>query len=118
MPAHAQKWMKEVDANLSGPMVCHNGKDYFVNEPALAKVGPYVQAVLPSQFFRHEGEIWARVQYLRNHPSEGTLIIDMQKGVCEEIRISQLFYNFVDFQTNHQHYGFADASKVTGTMPQ
>ncbi|KAJ7937907.1 hypothetical protein B0H13DRAFT_1580720, partial [Mycena leptocephala] len=31
----AEKWKLEVAADLAGPMVRHEGKDYFVNEPAL-----------------------------------------------------------------------------------
>ncbi|KAJ7714682.1 hypothetical protein B0H14DRAFT_2306770, partial [Mycena olivaceomarginata] len=58
----AEKWKLEVvAADLAGPMVRHEGKDYFVNEPALANIGCMgdYSAVLPCRWFLRNGKIWA-----------------------------------------------------------
>ncbi|KAF7971993.1 hypothetical protein HWV62_19267 [Athelia sp. TMB] len=67
----ANRWKDEVSASISGPMVRHDGKDYFVNEPALVNIGPLGEycPVLPTRFFQRNGQDWAKIHYLRQHPT-------------------------------------------------
>ncbi|KAJ6484648.1 hypothetical protein C8R45DRAFT_1147453 [Mycena sanguinolenta] len=96
----AGKWRTDVSPNLSGPMVRHEGQDFYVNEPALAYIGPEggadCAAVLPSRWFTRDGVIWAKVQRLRSHPDpeKDCLLIDSRSSECEELPLSRFFASF------------------------
>ncbi|KAF7968548.1 hypothetical protein HWV62_30129 [Athelia sp. TMB] len=68
----ANRWKDEVSASISGPMVRQEGKDYFVSEPALVNIGPHGEycPVLPTRFFQRDGQDWAKIHYLRQHPTQ------------------------------------------------
>ncbi|KAJ6508136.1 hypothetical protein C8R45DRAFT_1167703 [Mycena sanguinolenta] len=93
----AGKWRTDVSPNLSGPMVRHDGQDFYVNEPALAYIGPEggadCAAALPSRWFTRDGVIWAKVQRLRSHPDpeKDCLLIDSRSSECEELPLSRFF---------------------------
>ncbi|KAK7455889.1 hypothetical protein VKT23_010927 [Stygiomarasmius scandens] len=119
----AQKWRDCVNANLTGPMARHNGNDFFVNEPALVNTDDQggFALVLPTRWFlrrKEDGsrEIWARVQYLDNHPHSDTLIIDMRSGQCDEIPLHRFFASYSDLKKKHRYYGIADPDAVTGII--
>ncbi|TFK70456.1 hypothetical protein BDN72DRAFT_838978 [Pluteus cervinus] len=114
--SEANKWHHEVDANLAGPMVRHNEKDYFVNEPAIALIGGKCCGVLPSRWFLKDGEIWARVQHLKSHPSENSLLIDNRGESCEEIPLADFAACFLDLQTTYVYYGLSDPKRISGIV--
>ncbi|RDB19146.1 hypothetical protein Hypma_014226 [Hypsizygus marmoreus] len=96
-------------------MVRHEGKDYFVNEPALAHVGDDggFAMVLPSRWFLKGGKIWAKVQRLISHASEG-LLIDNRDDACLEIPVQDFFLSYPDLKVTHTSYGLPDPSEIKG----
>lgn len=115
----AEKWKLQVAADLAGPMVRHEDRDYFVNEPALANVGTLGEygAVLPSRWFLRNGKIWAKVQHLISHPGKNSdsLIIDNRRD-CEEIPLSNFFLSFEELKTTHTYHNLKNPAKITGTF--
>ncbi|KAF9030139.1 hypothetical protein BDZ89DRAFT_1245386 [Hymenopellis radicata] len=114
-PRQAAKWKDEVDSSFAAPMVRHNKHDYFVNEPALVAFGDdgCYGPVLPSRWFMRDGQIWAKVQRLRPHPSLPTLVIDLSCGqACEEIPLTSFMSSFPKFQKSHQFHGLPDPSRI------
>ncbi|KAG5634225.1 hypothetical protein H0H81_002803 [Sphagnurus paluster] len=78
-PSQAEKWKTEVSSDLSGPIVRHEDKDYFVNEPALASLDNSQEfvAVLPTRWFVHDGKVWAKARRLHQDPDNSDhLLID------------------------------------------
>ncbi|KAJ3897332.1 hypothetical protein F5879DRAFT_814024, partial [Lentinula edodes] len=111
-----QKWHKEINANLAGPMVRHDHKDYFVNEPALVRnpQSDTTSLVLPTRWFLRNHEIWARVQYLYRNPGGDSLLIDMRSGECDEIPLNSFFASYVDIKDNYHHFGIPDPDTIIG----
>ncbi|KAG5649708.1 hypothetical protein H0H81_002400 [Sphagnurus paluster] len=116
-PCQAEKWKSEVDPNLSGPMVRKDGKDYFVNEPALTNINgseDYV-VVPPTQWFVQDGKVWAKIRYLRRDPMDnGQLLIDRRTPQCDEIPLTAFFLPFDDLENNYQFHDIPDPKNVTG----
>jgi len=114
----ANRWNHEADANVSGPMVRHDGKDYFVNEPALAnwgREGEY-RPVLPIRFFRRAGKDWAKIHHLRVHPTKYSLIIDAREGTCDELPLSAFWASYTEFKSDHSYLGWPDPSSIEGML--
>lgn len=112
----AGRWKDEVNADISGPMVRHEGKDYFVNEPALAnwgRNGEY-RPVLPTRFFRRGGKDWAKIHHLRVHPTEHSFLIDARDGACDELPISAFFASYLEFKSDYTYYRLPEPSKIKG----
>ncbi|KAF7982888.1 hypothetical protein HWV62_25136 [Athelia sp. TMB] len=110
------RWKDQVNASASGPMVRHEGKDFFVNEPALVRWGPRgkYQPVLPTRFFRRNGMDWAKVHLLRRHPAKDAMIVDARQGACTELPLTSFWASFPEFQADHGFLGWPDPSLVPG----
>jgi hypothetical protein len=114
----AEKWKDEVNAELSGPMVRQDGKDFFIEEPALANIedvdgSTHVAPVIPMRWFMREGKVWGKVHRLREHPVEHAFIIDA-RSPCEELPLTSFFNSYVELKTDHRFFGLPDPSKVVG----
>lgn len=114
----ADKWKSEVAPDLAGPMVQQEGKDYFVNEPALANFGTLGghAAVLPSRWFLRDGKIWAKAQRLVPHPTEDSLVVDNRQTQCEEIPLSRSFLSFEELKTTYTHHNLKNPATISGTI--
>ncbi|KAJ6477085.1 hypothetical protein C8R47DRAFT_1323414 [Mycena vitilis] len=118
--SQAEKWRTDVSPNLSGPMVRRGEQDFFVNEPALAHIGPEDgaewAAVLPSRWFMRDNQIWAKIQRLRSHPDpkKDCLLVDSRSGECEELPLARFFASFVELEAIHEYHQLKNPSKITG----
>ncbi|KAJ7654427.1 hypothetical protein DFH06DRAFT_993722, partial [Mycena polygramma] len=117
--SQAEKWRTDVSANLSGPMVRRGEQDFFVNEPALAHIGPEDgaewAAVLPSRWFMRDNQIWAKIQRLRSHPDpkKDCLLVDSRSDECEELPLARFFASFVELEAIHEYHQLKNPSKIT-----
>ncbi|KAJ7138522.1 hypothetical protein C8R43DRAFT_1132056 [Mycena crocata] len=116
--SQAEKWRVDVSPDLSGPMVRLDGRDFYVNEPALVHVGGDSgadwAAVLPSRWFLRDNKIWAKAQRLRSHPTEDGLLIDNRSNQCEEIPLSDFFASFSELASVHKFHGLKNPSRILG----
>ena len=113
----AEKWKNDVHADLAGPMAHHMGKDYFVNEPALAALGvgdEEIVAVLPSWWFIHEGKLYARVQSLMSHPTEDCLLIDNHSNSSEEVPLNLFVVPYPGLQVVHCYHNLKNPQRIAG----
>ncbi|KAJ3542935.1 hypothetical protein NM688_g5919 [Phlebia brevispora] len=113
----ADRWLYEVQSTFSGPMVRVSGQDYFVEEPALAKVGPtqLPTAVFPIRFFESDGQQFATVHRLSVTPGEDGYIIEAwQASDCFDISVSSFVLSYPQFMNGHNNYGLPSPSKVRG----
>ena len=113
----AEKWKNDVHADLAGPMARHLGKDYFVNEPALAALGvgdDEMVAVLPSRWFIREGKLYARVQRLMSHPTEDCLLINNHSNSCEEVPLDSFIVPYPELQVVHSYHNLKNPQRIAG----
>ncbi|KAL1738896.1 hypothetical protein HDZ31DRAFT_78005, partial [Schizophyllum fasciatum] len=107
-PYDGTKWREEVNAMLSGPMVrAENGRDYYVEEPALVKVGSSVEAVMPIRWFTRDGVLWGRVKSLVVIPCQvpaGVFAVD-ERIDCFELPLSVFFATcFIRADGSFEHF--------------
>ncbi|KAL1661798.1 hypothetical protein GGF50DRAFT_60307 [Schizophyllum commune] len=123
-PCNGDKWLKEVDAILSGPMVCGaDGQHYYVCEPALANTGddatldntPHETLVMPTRWFTRNGEVWARAKHLTSLPDEATLFIDDRED-CVEIPLTAFVASFPKLKATYHYYNIPDPSTIGGSI--
>jgi hypothetical protein len=87
----ANCWKNDVNAEICGPMVCHEGKDF---SDMRARIG-------------------SKVQCLRVHPTESSLIIDAREA-CHDLLISSFFASFVEFKADHGYLGWPNPPSIGG----
>lgn len=112
----ANRWKDEVSGSISGPMVRHDSKDYFVNEPALIKSGPCgeYRPVLPTRFFKRNGVDWAKIYHLQPHPTKNIMIVDARRGACDELPMTSFWASFTEFKADHSYLGWPDPTLISG----
>ena len=112
----ASRWRDQASASVSGPMVRHEGKDYFVNEPALVKWGPHneYKPVLPTRFFTRDGVDWAKIHHLRRHPTKDIMVVDARQGACTELPLTSFWASFPEFQADHSFLGWPNPGVISG----
>ncbi|KAJ6624135.1 hypothetical protein B0H10DRAFT_2186725, partial [Mycena sp. CBHHK59/15] len=114
------KWKDKVDGNLLAPMArAENGKDYFVEEPALANtdddgtIGP----VMPMRWFTRNGSIWAVVHRLRTTLQQDAYVIDGMLQGCLELPLTAFFLTAVDLnEMGCQHRYNLPPLKIAGIL--
>ncbi|KAL1697796.1 hypothetical protein EV121DRAFT_274849, partial [Schizophyllum commune] len=119
-PYHGAKWREEVKAVLSGPMVrAPDGRDYYVQEPALAVVGPSrsVQPVMPTRWFLRDGNLWGRVQALGvvSDGSATALAIDARID-CFELPLSAFLESYEELRHSYTAHNLPEPSRVEGVI--
>ncbi|KAL1684623.1 hypothetical protein GGG16DRAFT_67955 [Schizophyllum commune] len=115
-PYNALKWKEEVNAALSGPMVrAKDGRDYYVEEPALILHESGARAVMPLHWFKRDNFLWGRVQALTTvsvGPSKA-LAIDARVD-CFEVPLSAFLASYEDLRQTHDLYGLPEPSRIVG----
>ncbi|KAL1714991.1 hypothetical protein EV715DRAFT_208510 [Schizophyllum commune] len=116
--SQASKWRKEVDPLLGGPMVRFGGKDYYVEEPALAFVGheSFASPVLPLRFFTREGKPWAEARRLRVHPTQNEFLIDVRLPSNLEIPLASFALPYPEFALAHATLGYPNPEQIHGMV--
>ncbi|KAJ7702836.1 hypothetical protein B0H17DRAFT_1157414 [Mycena rosella] len=95
----AAKWKEEVDSNVSSPMArAENGRDYYVEEAALANIDPdgTVAPVMPMCWFTRHGVLWAVVHRLRITQNHDAYVIDGTPTGCLELPLTAFFLTAED----------------------
>ncbi|RDX43344.1 hypothetical protein OH76DRAFT_1206029 [Lentinus brumalis] len=108
------KWRYEVNGSLAGPMVRDdNGKDYFVDEPALAKVdGLGTIPVIPARWFTRSGTMYALAHILHvNHSRPDTFIVDARESI--ELPFVDFVVPYPELAADHVHYNLPHPSNVS-----
>ncbi|RDX40530.1 hypothetical protein OH76DRAFT_1394203 [Lentinus brumalis] len=112
------KWRHEVPGSIAGPMVrSPEGKDYFVNEPALANVDNLgsIAPVIPVRWFMRDGGLHALAHRLYVHPrDQNAYTIDGRSAL--ELPMSAFFSPYPDFAREHSYYNLPSPSRVTGVI--
>lgn len=82
----AQKWLKEVDANLAGPMACgSDGKDYYVHELALVHLDGVERPVMITCWYEKDSGLVADVHPMRLSPSGDAFVTDGREEKIEVV---------------------------------
>jgi hypothetical protein len=101
------------NANLAGPMVQQDGKDYFVEEPVLTNIGDDAQIglVLPTRWFMQQGKVWAKIHHLQLHPENGQFVVDAHAGNCNELPVTAFFSSYAKLKKDHHYFTLPDPDK-------
>lgn len=116
---HGRRWGREVDAVLAGPMArSKTGKDYFVNEVALAVVDAQGSAVpvMIARWFRRSDEVVAKVHPLRLTPDKHQFVIDARPHKVVDVPLTSFLLNAEDLQQAHTQaeWGLPAPDKIHG----
>ena len=102
-PRQARKWAKEVDPAVAAPMARGiDGRDYFVNELAMARVGSqrHPAPVVIARWFQREGALFSKaypVGFRETNMSEGPeMIVDTREAHRLEIPLSEYMFCIED----------------------
>ncbi|OSD07171.1 hypothetical protein PYCCODRAFT_1358838 [Trametes coccinea BRFM310] len=93
------RWHEEVDPLLAGPMArSATGKDYYVNEMALANLVPEEPAapVVIARWFMRAGQLVAKVHPLRMTPDRHQLVVDARPGMVKDVALTSFLLNVED----------------------
>jgi hypothetical protein len=67
----AERWLYELDANLTTPMARVCGCDYFIHEPMMSREG---RVYMINRFFQKDGQIMARASLMSAIDGEGWVV--------------------------------------------
>lgn len=115
----ASKWMWEVDANMAGPMArSRDGKDYFVNEVAMANLDNYsrIGPVMIRQWFVRDKALVARVSLLLLTAENDAYVLDGRCEALTDVPLDAFFLNVLDMESPQlrRRYGLPSSDKVKG----
>ncbi|KAL1669170.1 hypothetical protein GGF50DRAFT_21913, partial [Schizophyllum commune] len=116
--SQAGKWRNEVDPMLGGPMARHNGKDYYVEEPALARLdgAEGVHPVLPMRWFTRSGATWAQVWPLRKHPTKDAFLVDARAPALSEVPLTAFVLSYPELASTHEALGYPNPGLINGVV--
>ncbi|KAL1756891.1 hypothetical protein FB107DRAFT_210543, partial [Schizophyllum commune] len=118
--SQAAKWRKEVDPLLGGAMVRFGGKDYYVEEPALACLSQghteSVTVVLPLRWFTRDKKPWAEARILRVHPSQNEFLVDAREPHNLEIPVSSFVLSYPELAATHSSLGYPNPERIQGIV--
>ncbi|KAI0262219.1 hypothetical protein BC834DRAFT_940012 [Gloeopeniophorella convolvens] len=112
---HGDRWASEVPANLCAPMArAPDGQDYFVEEPAMARMGDSGTAtpVWITRWFERQGTLICRVHPLSVDYASNTFIINADRAY--DLPLTSLFLSLPLFLRVHAEYGLPSPSEVSG----
>ncbi|KAI0362301.1 hypothetical protein OH77DRAFT_1389783, partial [Trametes cingulata] len=122
-PSEAQKWADEVDPDLAAPMArSKDGKDFFVNELAMANIDDLGQVglVVPTRWFQRDGVLLSRACPVRlRSTSEGqTLLVDARDSEKMEIPLTSYVLNVLDLLDPEvqRQWALPSPDKVNGVI--
>ncbi|OJT11326.1 hypothetical protein TRAPUB_12201, partial [Trametes pubescens] len=101
---HAKRWQDEVDAALAAPMArSTTGKDYFVNEVALANIDMQgtVAPVMVARWFIRAGKLIAKAHPMRLTLDGVELVIDAREQKTIEIPLTSFVLNIDNLLSSH-----------------
>lgn len=113
----ARKWLKEVDADLAGPMARHNGKDYFVRELAMVQEGGVERPVMIARWYEKDGRLVANVHPVRLTIARDAFVIDGREEEMEEIPLDAFLLSVEQLiqEGIQRKYDLPAPSKIRGT---
>ncbi|KAF8593810.1 hypothetical protein BDV93DRAFT_612096 [Ceratobasidium sp. AG-I] len=114
------KWREEVDNTLAGPMArIHYGKDsyqdYFVNEPALAKLGDSLMPVIISRWFKRRGSLVAQVHRLI--PLDDFTGFSIDGTSCISVSADDFHLALPEFRRVHLEYRLPSPDCIPSESP-
>lgn len=98
------RWRDEVNPVLTGPMArSATGKDYFVNEVALANIDAHgtVAPVMVARWFTRAGRVIAKVHPMRLTPDQSELVVDARDAKTIEVPLTSFVLNVDDLLAPH-----------------
>ena len=101
----ARRWRQEVAGNLAGPMARGaSGKDYFVDEVAMACVGGQggdLAPVMVRRWFRRDDAVWARVNPLLLNSDISSFVVDNRAEKAFDAPLSSFRLSVEDLMDPH-----------------
>ena len=93
-----------------------NGRDYYVEEPALVTIESAVHAVMPLRWFeRADRSLWGRVRALGvvSYQEGDVLAVDARVD-CFDVPLSSFLANYEDLRSIHDTYELPEPSRIEG----
>ncbi|KAG9084144.1 hypothetical protein FS749_005446 [Ceratobasidium sp. UAMH 11750] len=117
---HGAKWREEVDGTVASPMArlyAHTGayQDYFVDEPALVKIGGNVTPVLVSRWFTRAGSLVANVHQLIPLTGQDGYAVD--GGNCLEVPQADFHLALPEFRQVCAEYSLPPPDQILFLWP-
>lgn len=113
----ARKWLKEVDANLAGPMARgSDGKDYYVHELALVYLDGVERPVMITRWYERDGVVVADVHPMRLSPGCDAFVIDGRDDKIEIIPLHAFMLSIEQLSepSIQAKYGLPPPDRVLG----
>lgn len=113
--SHAEHWRYDAPANISCPMarsLGRNQQDYYVHEPALARMGSELKVVMVTRWEMRAGELHAHVHAMT--PAGDGYWIDAADSSI--VKLSCFLSCFVELEKNHARPKLPSPSMIHGTL--
>jgi hypothetical protein len=107
----AQRWLHQLDADLTTPMVRIHGNDYFIHEPAMKYSG---EVVMINRWFTRDNKLFARTSPMRKHGVGWT--VDSSVLAEGEATASDLLLNLPALIEGHERYQLPDPRQIIGMV--
>ena len=120
-PGQGRKWAKEIDPTLAAPMArASDGRDYFVNEIAMAEVNKNVTPVIVARWFQRDGALVSKAHPVRLYAAgeEPAWVIDARpKAIIEVPLVSYLFcVEDISLCEVHEQWNIPPPERIHGRM--
>ena len=115
----ARKWLQDVDANLAGPMARAHGKDYFVNELAMANI-PALGGTVPviiQRWYEKDAKLVANVHPVGLTPDRTKFLVDARRSSGQEVALEAFVMSVEEMNTGEVQalYGIPPPASIAGT---
>jgi hypothetical protein len=110
----ARRWLNELDAELTTPMVRAHNQDFYINEPTLLKDG---SVFMPIRWFKRNDVVFARAWKMRwaseTIAGNGWIVEGDQEF---DVKVSELLLSFPHFIKSHGSRNIPDPRIIQGNL--
>jgi len=108
---HAAKWLHELPAEDTTPMIRIGADDYYIHEPAMLQNG---QVCIPVRWFTRGDVFYSKAWPMEQVVVEGVNGWCVREDLEMEISQDQLLKNFPHFDKDHSFYNIPHPSRIFG----
>ena len=106
---HAAKWLHELPAEDTTPMIRISADNYYIHEPAMLQNG---QPCVPVRWFIRSGVFYAKAWPMEQVVVEGVEGWCVRKDLKMEVSQERLLKNLPSFEKDHSFYNVPHPSRI------